>query len=180
MERAEQLRLYNFFAKVPESRKMAGVFYEVLAQQRFQEKIFLSIITMVKFDRREPTQKSKMPRWYTSHVLLTNPELEALRQNALRHVISINIVPSRTEELTDNGPCHIEQDVLYIPEATNHEYCMNPWTHSSGTVTTFTFSNSPSTKNTTALNLESFPFSTDFQTSRKYQTGDSYSSSSLI
>ena len=121
MERAEQLRLYNFFAKVPESRKMAGVFYEVLAQQRFQEKISLSIITMVKFDRREPTQKSKMPRWYTSHVLLTSLELEALRQNALRHVISINIVPSRTEELTDNGPSHIEQDVLYIPEATNHE-----------------------------------------------------------
>src|ERR1700722_16378119 len=118
---AEQLCLYNFFAKVPESRKMAGVFYEALAQQHFQERISLSIVPMVKLGRRKPTQKSTMPQWYTSHVLLTNPRLEALRQNALHHVISINIVPSRTEEFTDNGPSHIEQDVLYIPEATNHE-----------------------------------------------------------
>src|ERR1700722_14347458 len=77
MERAEQLRLYKFFAKVPESRRTAGVFYEALAQQRFQERISLSIIPMVKLDR-QPTRKSAMPRWYTSHILLTNPKLEAL------------------------------------------------------------------------------------------------------
>jgi hypothetical protein len=46
----EQLGLYEYFAKVPEGRKMAGVFFEALAQRVLQDGITLELVPMVKLN----------------------------------------------------------------------------------------------------------------------------------
>ena len=40
IERAEQIRLYKLFSKVPDSRAVAGIFFEALAQQYLQEGMY--------------------------------------------------------------------------------------------------------------------------------------------
>jgi len=59
LERKEHLRLYKAFAKVPEGRKMAGVFLEALAQTALQEGITLELVPMVKLDEA----RKGAPRW---------------------------------------------------------------------------------------------------------------------
>jgi len=126
IERAEQIRLYKLFAKVPGSRAVAGIFFEALAQRYLQEGTVLELIPMV---RLKPGQKKKSdsaddekkPQWYSSHLFLDNVSLEASRQEALEQVLTINIYPSETLEFTEDGPSHIIPDVFYVPEVTNHE-----------------------------------------------------------
>lgn len=49
LEDDELIRLYDFFSKVPESRRMGGVFFEIIAQRRFQEGgVELKFLPMVR------------------------------------------------------------------------------------------------------------------------------------
>ena len=118
LQRDEQLRLYQHFARVPESRVVAGIFFESMAQRDLQEGIVLSLFPMVKLDK---AQTGAMPQWYSSHIPLGNPILEGYRQQALKNAITVEIKPSQTEEFPDGGPSSIDQTVFYVPEATNHE-----------------------------------------------------------
>jgi hypothetical protein len=113
--RKENLRLYKAFAKVPEGRKMAGVFFEALAQTALQEGITLELVPMVNLD--EPRKGA--PRWYSSHEFLTNSQLEERRQEALTRQLKINIKPIRTEEFSDNKRLSLALNVMYVPEADN-------------------------------------------------------------
>jgi hypothetical protein len=118
LQRDEQVRLYEYFARVPESRGAAGIFFEAIAQRDLQERIVLRLIPMVKLDK---VGKGKLPQWYSSHAFLNNLTLEQSRQKALQQDISIDTEPSRTDEFPDNGPLFIASNVFYVPEATNHE-----------------------------------------------------------
>jgi hypothetical protein len=117
LERDEQLDLYRYFARVPDSRATAGIFFEAIAQRQFQENILLELVPMVKLGQG---RKKTLPQWYSSHVFLSNPALETSRQQALQQCVIIDTKPFRTEEFTEDGPASIEPNVLYIPEAMNH------------------------------------------------------------
>ena len=41
------IRFYQLFEKVPESRKLAGIFFETLGQRFLQENISLEMVPMV-------------------------------------------------------------------------------------------------------------------------------------
>jgi len=117
LERKEHLRLYKDFARVREGRKMAGVFFEALAQKALQDGITLELVPMVKLDEA----RKGLPQWYSSHEFLTNSQLEERRQEALTHKLKININLIRTEEFQENKPLSLVRDVMYVPEADNKE-----------------------------------------------------------
>jgi hypothetical protein len=84
LEHREQIRLYKYFSKVPESRKVAGIFFEAATQQCFQRGVNLEFIQMVR--PASSTSESGKPRWHSSHVVFPNDaELEHSRQQALQN-----------------------------------------------------------------------------------------------
>ena len=115
LERKELLRLYKTFAKVREGRKMAGVFFEALAQTALQEGITLELVPMVKLDEA----RNGVPQWHSSHVFLTNSKLEGKRKVALTRQLKIKFKPIRTEEFAENKRLSLARDVMYVPEADN-------------------------------------------------------------
>jgi len=115
LECKEHLRLYKAFAKVPEGRKMAGVFFKALAQTALQEGITLKLVPMVKL---EEAWKGA-PWWYSSYEFLTNSQLEEWHQEALTRQLTINIKPIRTEEFPDNKCLSLARNVMYVPEVDN-------------------------------------------------------------
>ncbi|KAF8627245.1 hypothetical protein AX15_004464 [Amanita polypyramis BW_CC] len=115
--RGEQIRLYKYLSKVPESRATAGIFFEAAAQGCFQDGITLELLPMVRLPSSQPKNN---PRWYSSHVFLHNATLEAARQQALQERQSLNIPRDLPiEEYTDDGLSSIMPDVIYVPELTN-------------------------------------------------------------
>jgi hypothetical protein len=115
LEHREQIRLYKYFSKVPELRKVAGIFFEAAAQQCFQRGVNLEFIPMVW----PASSTSDKPRWHSSHVVFPNDaELEHSRQQALQNR-QLLIIPEDLDivEYTKNGPSSpIISNVIYVPE----------------------------------------------------------------
>jgi hypothetical protein len=116
LEQAERIRLYRHFAKVPDSRATAGIFFEAAGQRCLQDGMTLELIPMV---RLSTSRKGTRSRWYSCQVVLRNASLDASRKKALQKCLHINVKPSQTLEYSDNGPSHLSSDILYIPELTN-------------------------------------------------------------
>jgi hypothetical protein len=57
LQKEEQIRLYKHFEKVPDSRAVAGIFFEAACQRRLQEGMNLELVPMVKLD--PPDRKEK-------------------------------------------------------------------------------------------------------------------------
>ncbi|KAK2464479.1 hypothetical protein APHAL10511_003458 [Amanita phalloides] len=135
LERGEKIRLYKYFSKVPDSRATAGIFFEAAAQGCFQDGITLELLPMV---RLPPSQRK--PQWYSSHVFLHNPTLEAERQQALqnRRLLSLSgDLP--TVEYTDDDLSSIIPDVIYVPKSTN-QVALDCFIHSEEVLYMFQFS----------------------------------------
>jgi hypothetical protein len=116
LEQAERIRLYKQFSKVPDSRAVAGIYFEAAAQRCLQDGMTLKLVPMV---RLSTSRRGTQPQWYSSHVRLDNKSLEASRSDALQAFLEINIKPSQTVAYSDNGSSHISSEILYIPELTN-------------------------------------------------------------
>ena len=118
LEHREQIRLYKYFSKVPESRTVGGIFLEAAAQRCFQRGMNVEFIPMV----RPASSTSGKPRWHSSHVVFPNDaELEHSRQQALQNQ-QLLIIPEGLDivEYTKNGPSSpIISNVIYVPESTN-------------------------------------------------------------
>ncbi|KAF8805829.1 hypothetical protein BYT27DRAFT_7257877 [Phlegmacium glaucopus] len=111
MERLDVIRLYKKFAKIPESRKVAGMLFEAFGQQLFQENIMLDMVPMVQL-RLVPTGK---PQLNSSHIFLVNPELEASHwQAALERMSRLDVKPTRVVE-SGGTPPSVEEGVYYCP-----------------------------------------------------------------
>jgi len=116
LERQEQIRLYQQFSKVPDSRATAGIFFEAAAQRRIQDGVELELVPMV---RLPSSRRGTDPQWYSSHVLLHNSQLEALRRRALQQKQVLRIPQRLPIEYSDDGPSSIEPDIIYVPESSN-------------------------------------------------------------
>ncbi|KIM90035.1 hypothetical protein PILCRDRAFT_812840 [Piloderma croceum F 1598] len=109
LPRAEQIRLYKFFEKMPELRKTAGIFYQAIVQSRLQKSVFLELVPMVKLEKRK--RSKTLPQGHLSNILMHNPSLEASRQQALGQRLAVKIQPKKTLEYTDDGLQSIEPDM---------------------------------------------------------------------
>jgi hypothetical protein len=129
LQKDEQIRLYEHFAKVPDSRAVAGIFFEAACQRRLQEGTVLELIRMVKLDtdrkgkESDSANKEAMPHWWHSSLMpLSNALLEGLRQAALTKGISIHVQPSQTLEFTAGDLLLVKSGIFYVPQATmSHE-----------------------------------------------------------
>lgn len=124
LHRDEQIRLYKYFERVPESRKVAGIFYEAIVQLYLQEGRLLELVPMVTLEGTLEGTKRKRSgqehQWYSSHIIIHNATLDALRQT-VSNQLTADIRPNRTLEYTDNGMQSVEPDVFYVPAITNQK-----------------------------------------------------------
>jgi len=120
LHRDEQIRLYKYFERVPESRKVAGIFYEAIVQLYLQEGRLLELVPMVTLEGTKRKRSGQEHQWYSSHIIIHNPALEALRQTVSNRP-TVDIRPNRTLEYTDNGMQSIEPNVFYVPANTNQK-----------------------------------------------------------
>ena len=118
LERGEQIRLYKYLSKVPASRATAGIFFEAAAQGCFQDGVTLEVLPMVRFPLNQ-RRKNNSP-WYSSHIFIHNPTLEAARQQVLQERQPLNIPQDLPiVEYTDDGPSSIIPNVIYVPGLAN-------------------------------------------------------------
>jgi len=122
LHRDEQIRLYKYFERVPESRKVAGIFYEAIVQSYLQGGRILKLVLMVSLEetKRKRSEDELQHQWYSSHIIIHNPALEA-RRLKVSNGFDINIHPNRILEYSDNGLQSIEPNVFYVPEMTNQK-----------------------------------------------------------
>ncbi len=123
LHRDEQIRLYKYFERVPESRKVAGIFYEAIVQSYLQDGRILKLVPMVTLDiekKRKRSEDESQHQWYSSHIVIHNSALEA-RRLKVSNGIEVDIHPNRILEYTDNGLQSIEPNVFYVPEMTNQK-----------------------------------------------------------
>ena len=113
----EQICLYKYFERVSESRKVAGIFYEVIVQSYHQDGRILKLIPMVMLEeaKRKRSEDKLQHQWYSSHIIIHNPALEA-RRLMVSNGFDINIHPNHILEYSDNGLQSIESNVFYVPE----------------------------------------------------------------
>jgi len=93
---------------------MGGVFFEIIAQRRFQEGgVESKFIPMVRLP-------SNRRQWKTSHIPLSDKKLEDLRQDALQQE-ELLIIPSSfpVYVFKGDGPSSIESNIIYVPEKDN-------------------------------------------------------------
>ncbi|KAF8523117.1 hypothetical protein BU17DRAFT_64015 [Hysterangium stoloniferum] len=114
-ELKEKIRLYRHFGKVPPSRSVAGVFFEAAVQSHLTTEISLTLHPMVKRECNGPTKN--LPQWYSSHIPLSNPELEQLRVQAVEEDLSLT--PTQTIEYLESELDTILSDVFYVPQRSN-------------------------------------------------------------
>jgi hypothetical protein len=95
---------------------MAGIFFEAAAQHRLQDGTDLELLLMVQLPK---SRDRTLPRWHSSHSVLQNTSLEALRQQVFQEKFTITIRPSQTIEYADAGLSHASQDVFYVPGSAN-------------------------------------------------------------
>ncbi|KAF9518025.1 hypothetical protein BS47DRAFT_426904 [Hydnum rufescens UP504] len=116
MEKVEQLRLMRMLSRVPESRPLAGVLFEAMAQSELLDGITLNLMRMVKKPGSSP---QRQPQWHSSHNLVRNATLDTLREEEPK--IPLTIHPNNWKEYSDNGPSSVEPNVMYIPQLSNQK-----------------------------------------------------------
>jgi hypothetical protein len=116
LDHREQIRLYKHFSKVPDSRAMAGIFFEAAGQRCLQHGVTLHLVPMV---RLPPHRKNH--QWHTSCVFLHNTTLERSHQQALEQGQSLTIPKDlQIQEYAKDGPLSpITPNVIYVPELAN-------------------------------------------------------------
>ncbi|KAF9518028.1 hypothetical protein BS47DRAFT_1380157 [Hydnum rufescens UP504] len=117
MEKAEQLRLMRMLSRVSESRPLAGVLFEAMAQSELLDGITLNLMPMVKKPDSSP-QGRHQPQWHSSHILIPDT-LDTLCEKAPE--IPRTIEPDSWKEYSDNGLSSIEPNVMYVPQHSNEK-----------------------------------------------------------
>ena len=124
LNREEQIRLYKYFKRVPKSRKVAGIFYQAAVQSYLQGDGILMVSPMVMLEetKRKKSKDGPQNQWHSTHLVIHNPVLEALRVKVLaRKSFEVKIRSNRTVEYSDNGLQSIEPNVFYVPKMTNQK-----------------------------------------------------------
>ena len=75
LHRDEQIRLYKYFERMSESRKVAGIFYEAIVQSYLQDGRLLELVPMVTLEGTMTTRSKEEPQhqWHSSHMTIDHP-----------------------------------------------------------------------------------------------------------
>jgi len=115
----QQIDLYNLFSKSPQTRIMCGTLFEAIGLWVVPEGLTITLLPMVRLPRK-PNTKIR-PRWYTSHISLTNKTLEATRKQALRRSQTIQFPATTTQEFNSDDVLSLRERVFYVPVSENQE-----------------------------------------------------------
>jgi hypothetical protein len=135
----ERVQLYHSLSYLPSTRAMAGKVFEPFCQLRFQSRIRIELIPMVRLPDPKPehtataskkrrglggaadTHRAPRPQCHSSHRALHDEELETMRRAALCRKVYLDIRPLETREFTDDDLTRmgIVPDVYYIPNRQN-------------------------------------------------------------
>lgn len=119
VSRNQQIDLYDLFSKSPQTRRMCGTLFEAIGLCVVPEGLSITLLPMVRLPRK-PNAKTR-PRWYTSHVSLTNKNLEAARKQALRRSQTIQFPATTTQEFKSDDVLSLRERVFYVPVSENQE-----------------------------------------------------------
>jgi len=92
---------------------MSGTLFEAIGQDVLPEGLNIILLPMVRLTRK-PNAKTH-PRWYSSHMSLSNKTLEAERQRAQLQSQTIQMPPITTREFDTNEILSLSEDVFYVP-----------------------------------------------------------------
>jgi len=124
-EHEVRLHLYKLFETVPESRRVAGIAFESMAQLRFQKEVTVTLVPMV---RHLPTGKRRLARWKSQFVDESVPmstedsgSAGAMAAIAAREMLSIRFKPGETIQYQKPKLGPVRSGVFYVPRASNQE-----------------------------------------------------------
>jgi hypothetical protein len=119
VSRNQQIELYNRFSRSPQTSRMCGIPFEAIGLCVFPEGLSITLLPMVRLPRK-PNAKTR-PRWYTSHVSLTNNTLEAARKQALSQSQTIQFPATTIQEFKTDDVLSLLERVFYVPVSENQE-----------------------------------------------------------
>jgi hypothetical protein len=111
--RNQQIDLYDLFSKSPQTMTMCGTLFETIGLRVVSEGLSITLLPMVRLPPK-PNSKTR-PRWYTSHISLTNEILEAARQQALRRSQTIQFPATTIQEFKAGDVLSLLERVFYVP-----------------------------------------------------------------
>ena len=117
LDSLQQIDLYRNLACTP-SRGAAGHLSESFCQQHFQRRILINYLPMIQLTGHDGQHKHQ---WHTSHHPVEDQNLEKSRQNALRHMVTLDGYPSNICEYNDRDVqgLILTPHVYYIPSTQN-------------------------------------------------------------
>lgn len=91
-------------------------------QSYLQDGRLLKLVPMVTLEgtKRKRSEDELQYQWYSSHIIIRNPALEAHRLK-VSNGLEVDIRLNHTLEYTDNGLQSIEPNVFYVAEMTNQK-----------------------------------------------------------
>jgi hypothetical protein len=121
MERSQLLDLYAMTNIAPFTRRIAGVFYEGYCFKHMTGNgIHLNLLKMVRLQDSEQSLEKKS-RFRSSHYQIENSELEKERQRVISQPETVDIAGGDLRVKYYNKPGQLEENTLYIPEASNEK-----------------------------------------------------------
>ena len=151
MKRDELVDLYRMTSVAPFTRKAAGVFFEAFCLKHMEHHgLHLRLLKMVRLPNKQRNQDSTTetnkkrnqdsttetnrkrkqdstteinPQFHSSHMEITNSELEKGRQivAGMPEGVDINLEDLKIEYFKSGGNGQLKENTLYIPESPNAE-----------------------------------------------------------
>ncbi len=120
-EHESRLHIYKLFETVPESRRVAGIAFEGMAQLRFQKEVTATLVPMVK---HLPTGKRRLAVWRSQFVDESVPmstedssSAGAIAAIAAKESLSIRFKPDETIQYQKPKLGPVRSGIFYVPQA---------------------------------------------------------------
>jgi hypothetical protein len=124
MKRSQLLDLYATTCVAPFTRRVAGVFYKGYCFKHMTDHgIHLNLLKMVRLQNSDQSLEKKS-RFRSSHCQIENSELEKERQKVISQpeTVDIDVRDLRIKYYDKpDGNGQLEENTLYIPEASNEK-----------------------------------------------------------
>ena len=116
----DRLRVYETLEPVQGSRRLAGLVFETIGHCRFQQKVALTLVPML---RKEPTGKKRSAQWESQFVQDLVPQSTegegSISEMAKKELPSIEIQPRKTIRYPKPRPQVVNPSTYYVPASSD-------------------------------------------------------------
>jgi hypothetical protein len=116
----DRLRVYENLEPVSGSRRLAGLVFETIGHRKFQKKVALTLVPMLK---NEPTTKRRSVQWesqFAQDLVPQSTEDEgSVREIAKIELPLIEVQPRDTIQYPNPRPKVVKPDTYYVPASPN-------------------------------------------------------------